>query len=207
MPPIDMTGKRFGRYTVLYRLKNDKHGNAMWMCRCDCGAEKPVLGASLRKGIVVSCGCYHHDELIKRFTTHGQSKTRLFGIWQSMKRRCNNPHHKNFNYYGGKGIKLCAEWDSDFSKFAEWAYANGYADNLTIDRIDPSKGYEPSNCKWSTRAEQQSHLSNCRLYEINGEVHPINTWCKIYNKPHETVRKRLLKGWDVEKALTTPPLR
>lgn len=204
---IDITGKRFGRYTVLYRMENDKHGNAVWMCRCDCGNEKPVVGSSLRKGVVFSCGCYHRDKVIEIQTTHGGTKTKLFHIWQKMKSRCNNPNHKHYKYYGGKGIKICHEWEHDFSKFAEWANANGYVDGLTIDRIDPSKGYEPSNCKWSTRQEQQSHLSSCRMYEINGESHNIAEWCRIYNVPHERVRRRVVNdNWDILKALTTPAL-
>lgn len=207
MPPTDMTGKRFGRLTVLYRLPNDKHANAVWMCKCDCGNQKPIVGAALRKGVVVSCGCFHHDELISRITTHGQSRTKLFHTWQHMKARCNNPHHKHYKYYGGKGIKVCQEWENDFTIFAEWSNNNGYVEGLTIDRIDPSKGYEPSNCKWATRQEQQSHLSSCLVYEIDGVSHNLSDWCKIYNRPHETVRKRLLNGWDIVSALTVPPLK
>lgn len=204
MPVIDIAGKRFGRYTVLCRVENDKNGMARWKCRCDCGNERIVTGSSLRKGVTVSCGCYHRDKVSLMQTTHGKSNTRLFHIWQNMKARCNNPNKKYYKYYGGNGIKVCSEWEHNFEAFAEWANQNGYSEDLTIDRIDSSKGYEPSNCKWATRSEQQSHLQNCRIYEINGISHPINTWCKIYNMPHETVRKRINKGWDVEKALSTP---
>ena len=80
MQVINMVGKRFGRLTVLYRLQNDKHGNAIWMCKCDCGNEKPIPGATLRKGVIVSCGCYHRDEVSERLTKHGQSHTKLFHI-------------------------------------------------------------------------------------------------------------------------------
>ena len=204
MALIDMTGKRFGRYTVLYRVENDKYGNGQWMCKCDCGNQKVVGGSALRKGVTISCGCYHKDIVARNGTTHGQSKSRLFRIWQCMKARCNNPNNKHYSYYGGNGIKVCPEWEHDFPTFAEWANSNGYSEDLTIDRIDSSKGYEPSNCKWATRVEQQSHLRNCKIYEINGVSHPINTWCKIFNMPHETVRKRMAKGWSAEKALTTP---
>ena len=204
MPVKDITGQRFGKYTVISRVENNKHDMAMWLCQCDCGTQKIVMGSSLRRGLILSCGCYHKEKVSQLQTTHGQSKTRLFHLWQSIKARCNNPNNKHYSYYGGRGISLCPEWESDFSRFAEWAHNNGYDDTLTIDRIDPDKGYEPSNCKWSTRQEQQSHLRNCRIFEINGVSHPLNTWCKIYNMPHETVRKRLEKGWDIEKALSTP---
>lgn len=207
MTVIDMTGKKFGRYTVLYRVKNDKNGMAMWMCRCDCGTEKVVMGSSLRKGVTVSCGCYHRDKVAQLGTTHGKSHTRLFHIWQKMKSRCNNPHFKHYKYYGGKGIKLCSEWEHDFTAFETWALNNGYNDNLTIDRIDPLKGYEPSNCRWATRSQQQSHISSCHLYEINGVLHNIAEWCRIYNVPHERTRRRVVdEHWDILKALTTPAL-
>ena len=205
MPAVDMAGRRFGRYTVLYRSENDKHGNAMWMCKCDCGNQKIVAGSALRKGVTLSCGCYHKEKVAKINTTHGESKSRLFGIWQSMKARCNNPNHKHYSYYGGKGISVCEEWKHDFQSFADWANNNGYSEGLTIDRIDPIGNYEPSNCRWLSRAEQQKHLSNCRLFEVDGETNPLNTWCKIYNMPHETVRKRIAKGWDIKEALTVPP--
>lgn len=209
MPYIDMTGKRFGKLTVLYHVENDRFNNAQWMCKCDCGKEKVIVGSALRKGIIVSCGCFHRFEVSKRLTTHGQSSTRLFHIWQCMKSRCNNPHHKNYNYYGGKGIKVCQEWEHDFSRFAEWANNNGYADGLTIDRIDSSKGYEPSNCKWSTRKEQQSHLSSSiHTYEINGEIHTLAQWCRIYNVPYEKTRRRILNGHhDILSALTVPSFK
>ena len=100
-----------------------------------------------------------------------------------------------------------AEWNDNFSRFAEWAIRNGYQDGLTIDRIDPLKGYEPSNCRWATRIEQQSHLSSCHIYEINGVSHNIAEWCRIYNVPHERVRRRVVnEHWDILKALTTPAL-
>ena len=207
MGMVDMTGKRFGRYTVLYRTDNDKFGNAVWMCQCDCGTIKAVNGGALRKGVTVSCGCFHRDKVTQISTTHGKSRTKLFSTWQHMKARCNNPNHKHYKYYGGKGIKLCPEWEHDFSSFEQWAINNGYAEGLTIDRINPDKGYEPFNCRWATRQEQQSHISSCHMYEIDGISHNLAEWCRIYNVPHERVRRRVVKEhWDILKALTTPAL-
>lgn len=207
MPAKDITGMRFGRYTVIERVENDKHGNAVWLCRCDCGKEKKVIGASLRKGVVVSCGCYHKEKLKQTQTTHGESKSRLFEIWRCMKSRCYNKNHKNYDYYGGRGIIVCEDWKNNYVAFAEWARNNGYAENLTIDRIDVDGNYEPSNCRWVSRKEQMENTRVSHIYTINGESKCLSEWCKVYNVPHERVRSRVInRGWNIIDALTTPPL-
>ena len=85
--------------------------------------------------------------------THGPTNTRLYSIWTDMKHRCYDQNQKAYKNYGGKGIVICDEWKEDFKAFYDWAMANGYAEGLTIDRIDPSKSYDPSNCQWLTRSE------------------------------------------------------
>lgn len=87
--------------------------------------------------------------------THNKSNTKLYRVWNSMKQRCSNPNDKFYYCYGERGIKVCNDWLNDFEKFYNWAISNGYAENLTIDRIDVNGNYEPSNCRWVDNKTQQ----------------------------------------------------
>jgi hypothetical protein len=147
----DLVGVRFGRLVVVSRAESVKR-NSRWLCRCDCGNEIVAYGGHLKSGATKSCGCLNREKASGRFKTHGKTKTRLFRIWQNMHKRCEYQGHKQYKNYGGKGIKVCKEW-SDFQAFYEWAISNGYGDDLTIDRINPNRNYEPSNCQWLTRSE------------------------------------------------------
>lgn len=169
---IDMTGKKCGRLTVLERAENDKHGNAMWKCKCECGNIITTLGYQLRSGHTKSCGCLQKDIVRKMNTKHGYSKTRIYRIWDAMKGRCLNPNNDAYENYGGRGIEICEEW-MDPVNFIEWAYDNGYNDNLTIERIDIDGNYEPSNCTWVTRAEQNRNTSRNISVEVDGKEYGL----------------------------------
>lgn len=139
----DLTGMRFGKLTAIRYIKT---GNSVkWVCRCDCGNEVISYGYDLHRGRTVSCGC--------KKKRHNGRYSRLYSIWQSMKKRCSNENHKFYKYYGGKGISVCSEWKKDFTAFRDWALQNGYADNLSIDRINSEKDYSPDNCQWITISE------------------------------------------------------
>lgn len=164
---LDLTGKRYGKLVVIGRSDNDKYGRAKWTCRCDCGEVRTENSSNLVRGYVKSCGCERAKILRSVSITHGQRKTRLYGVWSNLKTRCYNPKTHNYHRYGGRGITVCDEWINDFQAFYDWAIANGYDENApymkcTIDRIDNDKGYSPDNCRWVDAKTQNNNKSNSK---------------------------------------------
>lgn len=129
--------------------------------------------------------------------------SRLRKIWESMHERCEYERHPYFKDYGGRGIKVCAAWDS-YLPFAKWAMKHGYSQDLTLDRIDGNNGYSPSNCRWVTQKEQQNNKRSNHKIEYNGEVRNLSEWADMYGIGRTTLRNRIKCGWPIEKALFTP---
>ena len=155
--PIDITGKRYGKLTAIKLDHIDIVANGTvhyWLYKCDCGNEKVIRKGEVSQGGSQSCGCYLRESVRARAKIHGDSKSRLYDIYKGMKRRCFNPHFKNYKHYGGRGIKICDEWLEDYLNFKNWALNNGYRDNLSIEHIDVNGNYEPDNCKWIPLNEQ-----------------------------------------------------
>jgi hypothetical protein len=138
----------------------------------------------------------------KNHYIHGKRKTRLYRIWANIKTRCTNTNDPHFDRYGGRGITICDEWKNDFKAFYDWSMSNGYADDLTIDRIDNNGNYEPSNCRWVTVAEQNRNKRNVKYITYNGETHTISEWTDILHLGKETIRERLKRGWSETEAIT-----
>lgn len=150
---IDLTGQRFGRLVVLERAGSGSNKRAMWRCQCDCGNTIITSSSHLRGGDTQSCGCLHQETFTNK--KHGERHSRLYRVWSAMKTRCYNPNSRDYQYYGGRGIAICAEWLSDFATFQNWAMSHGYRDDLSIDRINVNGNYCPDNCRWATATEQR----------------------------------------------------
>lgn len=163
-PVIDLTGQRFGRLAAVERTANTTAGKAQWACRCDCGQFAVVPTSSLRRGFTRSCGCLSRELSSERLRSHGLSRTPEFRAWSSMLSRCHRPANQNYAHYGGRGIKVCAEWSASFEAFYEHIGPRPSTAH-SLDRIDVDGNYEPGNVRWATIKEQRHNRRDPALTE------------------------------------------
>lgn len=194
-PYKDLTGQRFGRLTVASLVASPAGTNipTMWVCVCDCGNSLAVRGYNLKNGNTLSCGCLQKDRAKETQTTHGMTGSRLYVIWQHIIGRCTRAKDKAYKWYGARGITICDEWLNSFEVFYEWAIANGYADNLTLDRIDVNGNYCPENCRWITLKEQQRNRRDNVRVSFNGQTKTVAEWAKEFNCRSSAVYREILK--------------
>ncbi len=200
---IDLTGQRFGRLTAVEYAGQGKTNGYLWKCKCDCGNETIVYGYALKSGNTKSCGCLWKEVTRAKSTTHGMKHTKLYNVWCGIKKRCYYEKNANYKDYGARGICVCDEWQK-FEPFMEWALANGYKEELTIDRIDTNGNYCPENCRWVDRYTQANNKTNNKYLTFNGETHTFAEWSRITSIPYETLRWRTIRGWSSQRALTEP---
>ena len=165
---LDITGKQFGRLTAIEVSEYKKGEGYIWRCKCECGKESFLPVKRLMSGKVNSCGCLRDEKIAQVNAKHNKSKhSRLYNVWVGMRQRCNDPNHKSYANYGGRGIKVCDEWN-DFTVFEKWAVANGYDEDApygecTIDRVDVDSNYQPDNCRWVDLSTQANNKRNSRI--------------------------------------------
>ena len=211
----DIIGKTFGKLHVLnleYKKQTYVNGKKdgfkkYYACICACGCKTIVERSKLINGHTKSCGCLKKVSASKLNYVHGMEKTRLYHIWQGIKRRCLNPNDAGYKQlYGSKGITICEEWKNSPTAFINWALKNGYNDKLTIDRIDNSKGYSPDNCRWVTTKQQARNTTRNHLITYKGKTHCIAEWAEILGFSYGTLLQRIVKHkWTLKRAFTQPP--
>jgi len=171
LPKIErLEGQRFSRLIVQSFDEVRPDRNAVWICLCDCGNTVRVTTALLKFGKVKSCGCLTREISI----THGMANSRPYNIWRGMKTRCTNPNEPNYERYGGRGITYSPDWET-FEGFWKDMEA-GYADELSIDRIDNEQGYSKDNCRWSTIEEQNFNKRNNVSLTHNDKTLTVTEW-------------------------------
>ncbi len=188
--------------TAIERTDSKGRKGVYWRCVCDCGKECDVHSHALVSGHTKSCGCYMR--LHPSSVTHGLSKTREHYLWKGLRQRCLNPKAGNYYRYGGRGIKVCQEWD-DFTNFYKWCQESGYKHGLTLDRIDNDGDYSPSNCRWVDKTVQANNKSNNKKVQYKGKIVSLMELERITGIDHRTIGYRLTRGWTVEQAATIIP--
>lgn len=180
----------------------------MWECLCDCGNTTIRLGARLRAQGGMDCGCGNKSRVAKSVAvtkTHGLSRHPIFYRWCQMLRRCNDPSCDTYMYYGGRGIAVCSDW-LDISLFVKWAESNGFRKDLTLERIDNNGNYEPGNCRWATRREQQHNKRDSIIIEAYGFRGVPSEWEERVGIGYKVIQGRIRRGWDRKDAVTIPLL-
>lgn len=221
MKLIDITGEKFGRLTVICRVKPVPKQRPRWECLCTCGKTVVVAASNLRTGNTRSCGCIaaewavelgtRADIVLKRsegHIVHGHSaRGRLspeYRAWIAMKARCYQESSKDFANWGGRGIKVCERWKSSFESFL--SDMGSKPRGASLDRIDPNADYGPQNCRWATIAQQggENKRSNIRV-EVEGEVFDgIAAACRKLGTSVQAAYSRIQAGMPASEAVSIP---
>lgn len=208
---LSLIGHKYGRLTVLDiaepKIRPNGQRVPMLLCRCDCGKDVEVCSYELTGHKTISCGCYRSEA--NHAATHRQTGTRLHRLWINMRQRCRDSHTKSYNNYGGRGIKVCGEWDS-FERFKEWAESEGWDERKSgkeqsLDRIDVNGNYCPENCRFVSMKKQENNRRNTPMITYHGETLPIGEMASKYGLKRETLYDRIIMwGWTVEDAIEKP---
>ena len=196
----DIVGKRHGRLVVQSLYCRTPERKYKWLCKCDCGNTCVVFGSKLKSGHTKSCGCLRHESPPNKI--HGSTAHPLFPVWTQMRQRCDNPQNHAYKWYGGRGIKVCEEWKSDFVPFYDWAMNNGWHKGLTVDRIDGNKDYCPENCRLVTHEVQQNNRRNNIIIEHEGVKDTISGWAKRTGISRNLIASRYRRGENADRILS-----
>jgi hypothetical protein len=214
----DLSGMKFGRLTAVSRAGNARSGGTRWHCRCDCGGSSTPLAAALKSGNSTTCGCGVIESTVLRSTAHGElvggKHSPEYRTWWAAITRCENVNSAKYAIYGGRGIRICSGWRSDFAKFRSDMGKKPSAQH-SIDRVNNDAGYDcgrcvdclsrgaPPNCRWATLAEQSDNRRTNVWVEFRGETKTLTQWADGLGILAKNLRYRI-ERWGIDRAMTEP---
>lgn len=214
---LDLTGQVVFRLTVLNEVDsiytprprpgrpNYIHRERRWLCRCECGNTTIVRQTHLRQGVIKSCGCWNREATGQRKRSHGMSRTTMYINWCGMIARTTNPKNSHYQWYGARGIKVCARWRSFNNFLADMGERP--SPNHTIERRDNDGDYCPDNCYWATPRQQGANKSNNVLLTLGSETQCLAEWSRRVGLSESMLTLRRKRGWTDEQTLLTPKLK
>lgn len=206
----DITGQKFGKLIVLRvgtpKIKPCGKTVKKWLCKCDCGNLAEVATSDLTSGHTTSCGCVKRNALAAATIKHGMTGTRIYNIYRGICARCYNKKSTAYVNWGGRGIIICSEWlgENGFNNFYKWSISHGYADDLTIDRIDNDGNYEPENCRWTSLLVQANNTRKNVYITYNGKTQSLPDWCRELDLEYSMIYVRYRRKWNVERMFNQP---
>ena len=193
----DVIGQKFGLLTAIQYVGKYRNDNLV-ECVCECGNTAVRRQSQLKAGGAKSCGCLKRKAAIENSKKrgdisgknnpnyrHGFEGTKIIHVWKSMQDRCYNPKCVSYKNYGARGISVCDEWRNDRAAFCRWALDNGYEEGLSIDRIDNDGNYSPENCRWVTRAVQNTN----RRKAVCSGARKVSVICVETGEKYPTIKE------------------
>ena len=194
-------GNKYNRLTVIEYDFTNKHHVKYYKCKCDCGELKSIRMTSITSGSTKSCGCLNEElkrQRKPRFKHGFAKKEALYNTWLNMRRRCYDIKNNRYENYGGRGIRVCEDWNKEYIPFRDWAYSNGYKEGLTIDRVDVNGNYEPKNCRWADVYIQQNNTTRNKYIEYKQMKLTISEWSRYFGLSVSCFTGRLKRKWIME---------
>lgn len=200
------SGQKIGECIYLYDVESTSDWRRKALFMCNCGAEFISVVTKVKSGYTKSCGCHRINTIVALNKKHGRSKTPEFNSWVCMRQRCNNPRHKRYADWGGRGISICPKWDT-FEQFFK-DMGEKPSPSHTLERKDNNKGYCKENCIWGTKSEQDNNRRSNVIIEFKGEQKTLMQWTKELNLPYKLTNNRIRQlGWPIERAFRNPKPR
>lgn len=198
-------GTRYGRLTAISIHGVTGKSVTLVRCACDCGVEHVARLGDLRSGGTLSCGCLQRERASEASRTHGQKRggkvSPEYRAWQNMKTRCLDPRNAGYKNYGGRGITVCDRWLNSFEAFLQ-DMGQKPGPEYSIDRIDNSLSYNPDNCCWATRADQNRNTRRTKMLSFNGETLCLADWAERTGIPAQTLARRIARGWSLDRVFS-----